>query len=72
MGCLGGRYLTELAARDERISVITAAMTDSTGFGPFAARYPRAEGEQSMRECAKKSEKHPLPRTRNRSIIHLL
>ena len=41
MGCLGGRYLTELAARDERISVITAAMTDSTGFGPFAARYPQ-------------------------------
>ncbi len=41
MGCIGGRYLTELAEKNDRVCVITAAMTDSAGFGPFAARYPK-------------------------------
>ena len=36
-----GGILTELAAKDDRICAITAAMPDGTGLSPFAARYPR-------------------------------
>ncbi|MFN3337424.1 MAG: transketolase C-terminal domain-containing protein, partial [Thermomicrobium sp.] len=35
-----GQTLVELAARDERIVAITAAMPDGTGLLPFAAAYP--------------------------------
>src|SRR5690606_23412983 len=35
-----GEYLTELAAKDERIVAITAAMPDGTGLLPFAKAHP--------------------------------
>ena len=35
-----GRGLVELGARDERVTVITAAMPDGTGTGAFAKAYP--------------------------------
>jgi 1-deoxy-D-xylulose-5-phosphate synthase len=35
-----GETLTHLAARDERIVVITPAMEEGSGLNPFAARYP--------------------------------
>ncbi|MBR4360532.1 MAG: 1-deoxy-D-xylulose-5-phosphate synthase [Clostridia bacterium] len=41
MGKLAGTYVTELAEKDPRICVVTAAMTDSTGFGAFARQYPQ-------------------------------
>jgi 1-deoxy-D-xylulose-5-phosphate synthase len=40
MGKRAGAFVTELAEKDTRICVVTAAMTDSTGFGEFAKRYP--------------------------------
>lgn len=40
MGKRAGAFVTELAEKDPRICVVTAAMTDSTGFGEFARRYP--------------------------------
>lgn len=36
-----GEILTELAAKDDRVCAITAAMPDGTGLSPFSARYPR-------------------------------
>lgn len=40
MGKLAGAFVTELAEKNKQICVVTAAMTDSTGFGEFARRYP--------------------------------
>ncbi|MBQ9264183.1 MAG: 1-deoxy-D-xylulose-5-phosphate synthase [Clostridia bacterium] len=40
MGSAAGAYVTELAAGRPDICVVTAAMTDSTGFTPFAEKYP--------------------------------
>ena len=40
MGKRAGAFVAELAEKDTRICVVTAAMTDSTGFGEFAKRYP--------------------------------
>ena len=40
LGSLGGKYLTELADKNREICVVTAAMTDSAGFGPFQKRFP--------------------------------
>ena len=40
MGKRAGAFVTELAEKDKKICVITAAMTDSAGFGEFAKRYP--------------------------------
>ncbi|MBR3739969.1 MAG: 1-deoxy-D-xylulose-5-phosphate synthase, partial [Clostridia bacterium] len=39
MGKRAGAFITDLAEKDQRICVVTAAMTDSTGFGGFANRY---------------------------------
>lgn len=39
-GSCAGEYVTELAETNEKICVVTAAMTDSTGFKPFRLRYP--------------------------------
>lgn len=39
-GTCAGEYVTELAAKNEKICVVTAAMTDSTGFKPFRLQYP--------------------------------
>jgi len=36
-----GEILTGLAAKDDRICAITAAMKDGTGLGTFAAKYPK-------------------------------
>lgn len=36
-----GQALTELAADDDRIVAITAAMAEGTGLTPFAGRYPK-------------------------------
>ena len=36
-----GRELANLAAEDERICAVTAAMVDGTGLTPFAKRFPR-------------------------------
>ncbi len=36
-----GQHLTEMAARDERILAITAAMRDGTGLTPFAKAFPK-------------------------------
>ena len=41
LGKLAGEYVTELAKRDGRICVVTAAMTDSAGFGGFARQFPK-------------------------------
>jgi len=40
MGALAGKYAAKLAETDARICAVTAAMTDSTGFAPFAKRSP--------------------------------
>ena len=40
LGSAAGAYLTELAGKKREICVITAAMTDSTGFSSFAHQYP--------------------------------
>ena len=40
MGKRAGAFITELAEKNQKICVVTAAMTDSTGFGEFAKRYP--------------------------------
>ncbi len=40
-GRQAGLLLTELAKKDERIVAVTAAMTDSTGLGPFGRAFPR-------------------------------
>ncbi len=40
VGELGGRYVAELAAERADICVVTAAMTESTGFGEFHRCYP--------------------------------
>lgn len=39
-GTAAGQCVTGLAAENDRICVVTAAMTDSTGFGPFRQQYP--------------------------------
>ncbi len=40
LGAAAGAYLTEMAQSRREICVITAAMTDSTGFSSFARQYP--------------------------------
>ena len=40
MGKRAGAFVTELAEKEPKICVVTAAMTDSAGFGEFAKRYP--------------------------------
>ncbi len=40
IGKRAGAFISELAAQNRKICVVTAAMTDSTGFGDFASRYP--------------------------------
>ena len=40
MGKRAGEFIAELAEKEKKICVVTAAMTDSTGFGQFAKRYP--------------------------------
>ena len=40
MGKRAGKFIEELAEKDPNICVVTAAMTDSTGFGGFASKYP--------------------------------
>ncbi len=40
-GSAAGAYITGLAEENEKICVVTAAMTDSTGFGPFRMKYPK-------------------------------
>ncbi len=40
VGKRAGEFVTALAEKEPKICVVTAAMTDSTGFGSFAARYP--------------------------------
>ena len=40
MGKRAGMLVTELAQKNSQICVVTAAMTDSTGFGGFAEKYP--------------------------------
>ena len=40
VGTLGGRYIAKLAEKHPEICVVTAAMTDSTGFGEFGRRFP--------------------------------
>ncbi len=39
-GSAAGKQVTRLAEADERICVVTAAMTDSAGMKPFRLRYP--------------------------------
>ena len=41
LGSIAGKYVTELAKEDDRICVVTAAMTDSTGFSPFEKAFPQ-------------------------------
>ena len=41
LGKLAGAYITELAKTNEKICAVTAAMTDSAGFGAFAKAYPK-------------------------------
>lgn len=41
MGKMAGEFVTALAEKDSRICVVTAAMTDSAGFGAFAKKYPK-------------------------------
>ena len=36
-----GKYLCQLAEKDERITAVTAAMTNGTGLAPFAVRFPK-------------------------------
>lgn len=40
LGAVAGDAVARLAAQDPSVAVITAAMTDSTGFASFAARFP--------------------------------
>ena len=40
VGTVGGNYITELAENRKDICVVTAAMTESTGFGSFHKRFP--------------------------------
>ncbi len=40
VGELGGKYVAELAEKHPEICVVTAAMTESTGFGEFHRCYP--------------------------------
>lgn len=39
-GAAAGQCVTRMAAENQKICVVTAAMTDSTGFGPFRQQYP--------------------------------
>ncbi|MBR6809694.1 MAG: 1-deoxy-D-xylulose-5-phosphate synthase [Clostridia bacterium] len=39
-GTCAGEYVAELAGKNEKICVVTAAMTDSTGFKSFRLQYP--------------------------------
>ncbi len=39
-GTAAGEYVTKLAENNKKICVVTAAMTDSTGFKPFRLAYP--------------------------------
>lgn len=41
LGAAAGEWLTKLAGANPKICVITAAMTDSAGFGGFARTYPQ-------------------------------
>jgi len=45
-----GQALCRLAARDERICAITAAMEDGTGLGPFHRAYPRRFFDEGIAE----------------------
>ena len=40
VGSMAGAYLTQLAETNPKICVVTAAMTDSAGFGGFSKRFP--------------------------------
>ena len=40
LGTVAGEYALELAEKDPRLCVVTAAMTDSAGFGAFAKKHP--------------------------------
>ena len=40
MGFMAGKYITDLAEKNKDICVVTAAMTESAGFGGFAKRFP--------------------------------
>ncbi len=40
MGKRAGAFITELAEKEKSICVVTAAMTDSTGFGGFVSKFP--------------------------------
>ncbi|MBR6186851.1 MAG: 1-deoxy-D-xylulose-5-phosphate synthase [Clostridia bacterium] len=40
LGQIAGEYITQLAKTDSRICAVTAAMTDSAGFGGFAKQFP--------------------------------
>lgn len=40
VGKRAGAFVTELSEKNPQICVVTAAMTDSAGFGEFAKRYP--------------------------------
>ena len=39
-GTCAGEYVAEMAGKNEKICVVTAAMTDSTGFKSFRLQYP--------------------------------
>ena len=39
-GTLAGQFACEMARQDQRICAVTAAMTPSTGFAPFAKEFP--------------------------------
>lgn len=39
-GTCAGEYVAEMAGKNEKICVVTAAMTDSTGFKAFRLQYP--------------------------------
>ncbi|MBO4926582.1 MAG: 1-deoxy-D-xylulose-5-phosphate synthase [Clostridia bacterium] len=39
-GASAGQHACALAEKDARVCAVTAAMTDSTGFGPFAKQFP--------------------------------
>ncbi|MBR5111497.1 MAG: 1-deoxy-D-xylulose-5-phosphate synthase [Clostridia bacterium] len=41
VGTVGGGYITSLAENHPEICVVTAAMTESTGFGEFSKRFPK-------------------------------
>lgn len=50
LGRVAGEHLLKRAEKDPRICVITAAMTESTGFGSFAARFPERLSDVGIAE----------------------